>query len=173
MPVAGSRNHRREIAGVVLRGPQAVLRHLEGSETDPLRSRRAMVIPVKPRMIHQDGEAAADEHEQEEQIRKVAPANPERKAMGPARSTCGRSRGRSKVRQSEESILQPREQERSKHKGEGDQEGSRTQPDAETAILWIVNGLMCGVERNQGSTSCNGCFRLLRCVSNKHVFYIH
>jgi hypothetical protein len=118
-------------------------------------------------MVHQDGEAAADEHEKEEQIRKVAPADPEGKAMGPARSTFGRSRGRSKVRQSEDRMLQPRKQERSKHKRCGDQEGSRTHPYPNPAILWIVNGLMCGVERNQGSTSCNGCFRRLRFALNE------
>ena len=69
-----------------------------------------MVVPVESRMIHQDGEAAADEHEKEEQIRKVAPADPEGKAMRPARSAFGRSRGRFKVRQSEDRMLQPRKQ---------------------------------------------------------------
>src|ERR1017187_8318780 len=165
MAVARGGKQRREIAGVILRGPHAAFRHFQGREADPLRSRRAMVVPVESGVIHQDGEAAADEHEKEEQIRKVAPADPKRKAMRPGRGAFGGSRGRSKVRQSEDCMLQPRKQERSKHKGEGDQEGSRTQPDAKAAILWIVNSLMCGVERNQWSTSCNACSvsRALRC----------
>ena len=107
MAVARSRHQRREIAGVVLCRPDAVLRHFERREADPLCPRSAMVVPVKSRMIHQDREPAADEHEQEEKVGEVTPANPEGKAMRSARSAFGRSRGRCNMWQAEDRMLQP------------------------------------------------------------------
>ena len=81
VPVAGRANERREIAGIVLRRPQAVARNLDGREADPLAARRAVVVEIEPGMIGEDGKAAADEHGDEEEVEEVAVADPEREAV--------------------------------------------------------------------------------------------
>ncbi len=66
-------------------------------------------------MFHQDGKTAADEHEQEKQIEEMAPANPERKSV---RAACGsfmRSVWRCDMRKTEDRVLHPGQDERTKN----------------------------------------------------------
>jgi hypothetical protein len=68
-----------------------------------------MVVPVKSRMVHQDRESAADEHEEEEQIGEVTPANPEEKTMRTTRSPLSRIRRGRYVREAKDRMLHPRQ----------------------------------------------------------------
>ena len=82
MPVAGRANERSEIAGVVLGRPQAVARNLQRREANPLAIRRAIVVEIESGMIGEDGKGAANEHGDEEEVKEVGIANPEREAVG-------------------------------------------------------------------------------------------
>jgi hypothetical protein len=68
--------------------------------------------------IHKDGEATADEHEEEEQVGIMAPAHPERKAVRTARSALGRGLRRPRVPQPEDRMLQLNKQYRRQHQYE-------------------------------------------------------
>ena len=107
MTITGSRDHRRDVTPIVLGRPDAVRRHPQWRETNPFRTWRATVIEIEPRMFHQDGKTAADEHEQEKEVDEMAPANPERKAMRAARDALVRSGCQCDVRKTEDSFLHP------------------------------------------------------------------
>ncbi len=81
VPVTRRGNERRDIAGIVFRRPEAVAGHFERREADPFASRRAVVIEIQPRMIHQDRQAAANQQHHEKEIEEVAIAHPERKSV--------------------------------------------------------------------------------------------
>ena len=81
VPVAGQADPGGQVAGVVLCRPDAVLRHLDRREPEPLRAGRAMDVPVQPRMVHEDLQAATDEQDQEEEVDVVGDAQPGRKAI--------------------------------------------------------------------------------------------
>ena len=63
VPVAGQADPGGEVAGIVLGGPEAVLRHLDRREPEPLRSGRAVDVPVQPGVVHEDLQAAADQQD--------------------------------------------------------------------------------------------------------------
>ena len=81
MPVAGQANPRREIAGVFFGRPDAVFGHLDRCEPEPLGAGRAMDVPVQPRMIRENLQAAANEQDQEQEVDVVGDAQPGRKAI--------------------------------------------------------------------------------------------
>jgi hypothetical protein len=115
-----------------------------------------MVVPVKSRMVHQDRESAADEHEEEEQIGEVTPANPEGKTMRTTRSSLSRGRRGRYMREAEDRMLHPRQHQGRDDEDRDNQKRSGADPDAKAAILGTVNRLMGSVERNHQRTSMAG-----------------
>ena len=83
VPVTGRANYRRNITGVVFRRPDAVARNLERRKPDPFAPRRTVIIEIQTRMIHQDGETAANQHHHKKEIEEVAVTDPERKPVRP------------------------------------------------------------------------------------------
>ena len=81
VPVAGQADPGGEVAGIVLGRPDAVLRHLDRREPEPLRAGRAVDVPVQPGVVHEDLQAAADEQDQEQEVDVVGDAEPGRKAV--------------------------------------------------------------------------------------------
>jgi len=69
-------------------------------------------VEIEPRMFHQNGKTAADEHEQKKEVEEMAPANPERKAMRTARNAFIRSGCRRDIRKAEDRVLHPGQDER-------------------------------------------------------------
>jgi hypothetical protein len=55
MTVAGRADEWREIAGVVFGRPKPVPRNFDRCQAKPFTARRAMVVEVQTRVIHQDG----------------------------------------------------------------------------------------------------------------------
>ena len=102
-------------------------------------------------MIHEDRDTAADQHAEEEEIREVAPANPERKAMRPARSAFRGCRGGRNRRQAEESMLQQRQNNRSEDHSNNQQKGSGADPYAKAPVFWIMHRSMSGIESNHSA----------------------
>jgi hypothetical protein len=94
VPVAGRADERRNIAGIVFGGPEAVARDFERREADPLASRRAVVVEIETGMIHQDGKAAANEHGDEEEVEEMAVTDPEREPVRALQSCWDISAGR-------------------------------------------------------------------------------
>ena len=58
MPVARGGNHGRDIAGIVLRGPDPIRGDIDRREPNPRNARRAVVVEVKARVIDQDRQTA-------------------------------------------------------------------------------------------------------------------
>ena len=82
VPVAGQADPGREVAGVVLGRPDAVRRHFDRREPEPLRAGGAVDVPVQPGVVHEDLQAAADEQDDEQEVDVVGDAQPGRKAVG-------------------------------------------------------------------------------------------
>ena len=81
VPVAGQADPGGEVAGIILGGPEAVLRHLDRREPEPLRSGRAVDVPVQPGVIREDLQAAADEQDDEQEVDVVGDAQPGRETV--------------------------------------------------------------------------------------------
>ncbi len=69
------------ITGIVFRRPDAVARNLERRKPDPFAPRRTVIIEIQTRMIHQDGQTAANQHHHKKEIEEVAVTDPERKPV--------------------------------------------------------------------------------------------
>ena len=82
MPVAGQPDPGRQVARVVLGRPYPVRGNFDRRQPEPFRTRRAVDIPVKPRMIRQNLKTAADQQDYEEKIHLVGHAQPGRKTVG-------------------------------------------------------------------------------------------
>ncbi len=59
--VAGQADPRRKMPGVFLGRPDAIRRHLDRRQPQPLAAGRAMDVPIQPRVVHEDLESAAHE----------------------------------------------------------------------------------------------------------------
>ncbi len=139
MAVARRSHQRRNVPVVIFRGPQPVARHFQRRKPDPFAPRRAAVVEIKPRMIHQDRQSAADQHEGEEQIEEVRPANPRRKSVRPARRSGNRRRVRSNVGQPPHVRLNPRDGQRHEDNNSDDGQRRRANPDSEPAVCGVID----------------------------------
>ncbi len=81
VPVAGQSNPRRKVTGVVFCCPETVFGHLDRGQPEPLCAGRAMDVPIQPRMVREDLQAATDEQDQEQKVDAVGDAQPQRKAV--------------------------------------------------------------------------------------------
>jgi len=140
--IAGSADHGSDIAGVILGGPKAIARDLQRREANPFAAGRAMVVEIEPGMIHQDGDAAANQEHEEKEIEEMSVAHPNGEAVGASeiiRVDLGDGRN---VRLAVESDLDPgRGDCRKDEDGEAD-ENRGANPDAKATIGGIVNGLV-------------------------------
>ena len=82
VPVAGQADPGREVAVVVVGRPDAVLRHVDRRQPQPLGAGRAVDVPVQPRVVHEDLQAAADEQDQEQEVDVMGDPEPRREAVG-------------------------------------------------------------------------------------------
>ena len=105
-----------------------------------------MTVPIKSRVIHQNGESAADKEHQEKEIYKMGQSQPRGEAMRSRRmfqsDWCQESLGW----KSGDQILSPRNRDWSKSdEGKGENEPG-IHPDTKPTIRWIVDRLMGFVE---------------------------
>ena len=75
--------NRRNITGVVFRGPGAIAWDSYRCKPDPFAPRRAAIVEIQTRMIHQDRQTAANQHHHKKEIEEVAVTNPNRKPVRP------------------------------------------------------------------------------------------
>src|SRR5262249_44938388 len=108
VPIAGSAHQRRYVSSVVLGGPEAVARNLQGSEAYPLAFGFAAVVEVQTRMIHKDGQTAANEHGDKKEVEEMAVAHPDREAVRPGEIVRVYLRNRRDPRQSAQRDFHPR-----------------------------------------------------------------
>ena len=109
VPVAGSTNEGRNVAGVILCRPNPVTRDFDGREPDPFAARCAVIIKVQTRMIHQDRQTAANQHHHEQKIEEMTVTHPERKAVRPRKVIRIDLRDRGNIRQADKTKLNPRD----------------------------------------------------------------
>lgn len=105
-------------------------------------------VEIEPRMFHQNGETAADEHEQEKGVEEMAPTNPERKAMRAARNAFMRSGCRRDIRKPEDCVLHPGQDERTECEDQQRDQDRRTDPNSKAPIIRIIDRAMCLIEMN-------------------------
>src|SRR6185437_8292734 len=146
MPVAWRAHQGRDITGVIFRGPQAVAGDLNRRDADPFSARRAAVIEIQPRMVHENGEAAANQQHHKQKIEEMAVAHPEWKPMRPGK-IAGIDLGRRRYgRESGHGIFDPGSNNyRDESNTNPDQDG-RPHPDAKAPVRRIVDGSVSGVK---------------------------
>lgn len=76
MTVTGQAKPRREVSRVIFRGPEAVFWHCERREARPLCTGGTVAVAVESRVVHQDGEPAADQQDQEQKVDVMGDAEP-------------------------------------------------------------------------------------------------
>ena len=81
VPIARKTDPGRQVAGIVLGGPDSVLRHFNGREPEPLRTWGAMDVPVQPGMVHEDLQPATDQQDDEQEVDVVGDTQPGRKPL--------------------------------------------------------------------------------------------
>ncbi len=81
VPVAGQADPRGEVPRIVLGSPDAVLRHLDWCEPEPLGAWGAVDVPVQPGVVREDLQAATDEEDQKQEVDVMRDAQPSREAV--------------------------------------------------------------------------------------------
>ncbi len=141
-------DERREITGIVFRRPDTVAGNLERRESNPFASRRAVIIEIHSRVIHQDRQAAPNQQHHKKEIEKVTVTNPQRKPMRPG-EVAGIDLGNGwNRRQASHGKLNPAREYRGENRHRDSDQNGRANPDAEAAVVWVVHWPMCGIERN-------------------------
>ena len=148
VPVAGERDERRDIPGIVLRRPEAIGRHHDRRETNRFRARRAVIVEVQPRMVHQDREAAPDEERDEEEIEKVAVADPHRKPVWAGRRGFVVQRHGRNGRHAEQGALRPGQEHRDRDE---DQDGCQNDGRIHGGIVGPLGDAPLGAPRRTPS----------------------
>ena len=72
MPVARCGDHRRDVASIVLCGPESIGRDLNRRQPDPLAAGSAIVVEVEAGMIDQDRQTTSDQHRRKKKVEEVA-----------------------------------------------------------------------------------------------------
>ncbi len=146
VPVSGQGHPRGNVTGVVLRRPQAVGRNFERRKPHPLRVRRAMTIPIKSWVIHQNRESTPNQEHQEKEVHEMGQSKPGGETMRSGRIFQIDWRQVSLCWKSGDQILSPG----NRHWNESDNGKGKDEPgidpDPKTAIRWIVDRLMDLVE---------------------------
>src|SRR6185437_1041059 len=124
---------------------------MQRREANPFRARRAIVVEIEPRMIYQNGEAAADQHHEKHEIKKVRPAKPPRKAMHACESSCVELGNRSEVWKAINRCLRPSHDKRNQCETDSNRNKGRFDPNAKPPIRRVMDGLMRCVECNHRS----------------------
>ena len=152
VPVARRANQRRNITGIVFRGPDAVAWNLQRRNPDPFAPRRAAIVEIQTRMIHQDGQTAANQHHHKKEIEEVAVTHPDRKPVRSREVVGIYLRNGWNMRQSGHGDLNPRRRDyREDRDTDSDQDG-RSNPEAKSAIGRIVDGSVCRIERDHAAS---------------------
>src|SRR5665213_3740863 len=108
-------------------------------------------------MIHQDRQPTPDQQHQKKEIEKVAPPNPSGKPMRPAHLPFDELRQRRQLWKAIEHHLHPRNHYRNQNQGEKDNQNRGPYPDANSAVLRIMYGTMCTIERDHRVASYSVC----------------
>ena len=140
MPIARRANERSEVTGIVLGRPEPIGRNRDRREAYPLAVRRAVVVEIEPGMIGEDGEAAANEHGDEEEVEEVGVADPERESVGPGEVAGIDERDGWNMRQAGHGHLNPRRSHQRSDYGRNSDQNRRANPEAVASIRGIMNG---------------------------------
>lgn len=136
----------RNITRVIFGGPQPVVGDLNRRNADPFSARCATVIKIQPGMVHENGQAAANQQHHKQEIKKMAVSHPEWKSMRPGK-IAGIDLGHSWYRrESGNGIFDPGSSDyRDESNTNADQDG-RPHPDAKAPVRRIVDGSVSGVK---------------------------
>src|SRR5262249_22757910 len=121
-------------------------RDFQGCKTNPFGSGSATVIKVQTRMVHEDGESAANQHHHEKEVEEMAVPQPRRKAVRTSEVVGIDLRNCWDRRQSSYGDLDPC---RGNNAGDSNCDACqnrRSYPNSKSPIFRIVNGPMCCVE---------------------------
>lgn len=146
VPVARCAHQRRDVASVVFRCPDAIARDLQGSQANPFAAGRAAVVEIQARVIHQDGQPAANQQRHKQEIEEVAVTHPERKAVRRGeviRRNLGNGRH---MRHSGDSDLDPSRGDRSENRQRSPHRYGGSNPNAKAAIRRVMDGFVGRIE---------------------------
>ena len=146
VPVAGQGHTRGNVTGVLFRSPFAVRRNFERREPHPLRIRRAIAVPIKPWVVHQNGESAADKEHQKKEVHKMSQSQPSGETMRSWRIFQIDRRQESFRWKSGDQILSPGNCHWSQSDNGKGKKKPGIDPNTKPAIRWIVDSSMDFVE---------------------------
>src|SRR5664280_1317849 len=139
-------DQRGDVTGVVLRRPQAVRRNFQRRKPHPFRVRRAMTVPIKPWVIHENGESAADQQQQKEEVHKMSQSQPSGETVRVWWIfQIDRRQERFRWKPGDQ-ILSPGNRHWSKSEDGKDKNEPRIYPNPETTVRWVVDRSMDFVE---------------------------
>jgi len=146
VPIAWQSQPRRNVTGVLFRSPFAVRRNFERREPHPLRIRRAIAVPIKPWVVHQNGESAADKEHQKKEVHKMSQSQPSGETMRSWRIFQIDRRQESFRWKSGDQILSPGNCHWSQSDNGKGKKKPGIDPNTKPAIRWIVDSSMDFVE---------------------------
>jgi len=146
VPIARQGHQRGNVASVVLRCSQTVCGNRQGRKPHPFRVWRTMTVPIEPRMIHQNGESAADQEQQEKEVHEVGQSQPRGKTVRNPRIRKIDCRKKCLRWKPGSQILHPRYRDWNENDNRKHQNKPMINPDTKTPIRRIVDGSMCLVE---------------------------
>ncbi len=142
VPITRQGRQRGNVTGVVLRCPQTVRGNCQRREPHPFRVWCAMTVPIKSRMVHQNGEPTADQEQQKEEVHKVGQSEPRGKTVR-NRRLCRIDRRQEGLRwKPDAQVLHPRNRDRGENDNRKRQNEPMIYPDTKTPIRRIVDGLV-------------------------------
>ena len=148
MTIARRGDHGREIASVLFGRPELIPRNLQRSESQPFASGRAVIVQVQARMVHQNREAAAHQHEQEKHIEEVGPAYPDGKTVRSAHRALRARRRKARCTACRRPLPESRPGSAEQDERHENRQSGRTNPEAEPPVGGIVNSTMRIVKRD-------------------------
>src|SRR6185437_6207574 len=99
-------------------------------------------------MIHQDGQAAANQHHHKEEIEEVAVTHPDRKPVRSGEVVGIYLSDSGNMRKADHRELDPRRGDYREDRDTDSDHDGRSNPDAKSAIRRIVDGSVCRIERD-------------------------
>ena len=104
-------------------------------------------------MIHQDGQPTTNQHHHKKEIEEMAITHPDRKPVRACEVVGIYLGNRGNMRESRQSHFDPSRRHCRKDRDAYSYQDGRPNPNAESAIRRVVNGLVCWVKRDHGASS--------------------
>lgn len=149
MPVTRRADDRRNVTSVVFCRPEAVAPNFQRRKPDPFASRRAPIVEIQTRVIHEDGNPAAYQHGHKKEIEEMAAADPQRKSVRTGKVVRIHLGDSCDVGDAFQRELDPGCADRAGNHNSDSNQNRRPDPDSESTVGRVMHRPVRGVTRNR------------------------